>query len=404
MLNALKRAIRRNKETDFIMEAAIEDIETTSIKDMFLDDVDSYLNGAEDDPEIAKLVAQLPDLSNIEDDGDETEDFDEDDIMEESLNKLPETILNEDYYCFKGLLFGGDGHPCDDAYDTIEGETEDHNDAHELGETPEEEMAEEHLEESSIEDVLLEYDTGRDAREREKLFLAKGKHLVNNLHKNDDRHKELGRQHDEEYAKNRTAEQIAKTKETTKAMEEEYKKDPKAFMKKYGRAFTAIKAEADERINELYKEEEEHAKKMHKKMNESSDSIEDIVDGEFVTESTVEAYERQLRGYRRSMEEWEDNLKSDMQKLKKAESENDESKIKRYKRDIEEAKDAIESRKEMIAKYEKKLEEAKKENSSNDHRTDKITKKPYNDEEDDDNKVHSKFESYSSIEDISEEF
>ncbi len=56
MLDGLKSMVYRDKTNDTIMEAALD----TDVKDIFLDDLDSVVLGAENDPQIKRLIDQIP--------------------------------------------------------------------------------------------------------------------------------------------------------------------------------------------------------------------------------------------------------------------------------------------------------------------------------------------------------
>ena len=68
MLTTLKAKMRNDVEFGTSLEAASEYISENNddIKDVFLDDFDALVIGAENDPEIAKLVDSLPDDPDVE--------------------------------------------------------------------------------------------------------------------------------------------------------------------------------------------------------------------------------------------------------------------------------------------------------------------------------------------------
>lgn len=56
MLDGLKSLVYRDRTNDVIMEATAD----TDIKDMFLDDMDVVVLGAENDPQIKRLIDSIP--------------------------------------------------------------------------------------------------------------------------------------------------------------------------------------------------------------------------------------------------------------------------------------------------------------------------------------------------------
>lgn len=56
MLDGLKSLVYRDKTNDIIMEATYD----TDVKDIFLDDMDAVVLGAENDPNIKRLIDQIP--------------------------------------------------------------------------------------------------------------------------------------------------------------------------------------------------------------------------------------------------------------------------------------------------------------------------------------------------------
>lgn len=83
MLNGLKRFVRDAEETDLLMESVTE-ASKARIKDVFLDDPEAVVIGAENDPEIEKLLKKVPEYGEI----------DAGDI--EALKKLEESLLEVD--------------------------------------------------------------------------------------------------------------------------------------------------------------------------------------------------------------------------------------------------------------------------------------------------------------------
>jgi len=90
MLTTLKAKMRNDVEFRTSLEAASEYISENidDIKDIFLDDPDALIIGAENDPEIAKLVDSLPDDPDVE----EVTAKDIEDLVE---GFIPETMLTE---------------------------------------------------------------------------------------------------------------------------------------------------------------------------------------------------------------------------------------------------------------------------------------------------------------------
>lgn len=70
MLNDLKKTLQDENDSNFELESILES--TLDIKDVFLDDPETALIGAEDDPEIEALVDKVPEYS---DDPDVKEDI-----------------------------------------------------------------------------------------------------------------------------------------------------------------------------------------------------------------------------------------------------------------------------------------------------------------------------------------
>lgn len=67
MLTELKKAMREQQQGSFVADAIMES--NTSVKDLFLDEPDVALIGAENDPKIKGLIDRLPEYD--EDGGDE---------------------------------------------------------------------------------------------------------------------------------------------------------------------------------------------------------------------------------------------------------------------------------------------------------------------------------------------
>lgn len=64
MLRALKESVFKAEMDNVLVEAVIEGT-TDSIKDAFLEDPDAVVIGAENDPEIDKLVKDLPEYGEV---------------------------------------------------------------------------------------------------------------------------------------------------------------------------------------------------------------------------------------------------------------------------------------------------------------------------------------------------
>lgn len=60
MLMGLKEDMRKLNEGDTVADLMIESMSNAGIRDRFLDDPNTDLMGAEDDPEIADLIGSLP--------------------------------------------------------------------------------------------------------------------------------------------------------------------------------------------------------------------------------------------------------------------------------------------------------------------------------------------------------
>ena len=92
MLDNLKKQINAEMYDGTLLEAAIEQIasDDDDIRDTMLDDPDALVIGAEEDPQIEKLVNSLPDTV-IEDD-----EITEKDIARIAEEYIPESILEAD--------------------------------------------------------------------------------------------------------------------------------------------------------------------------------------------------------------------------------------------------------------------------------------------------------------------
>lgn len=64
MLRALKESVFKAEMDNVLVEAVIEGT-TDNIKDAFLEDPDAVVIGAENDPEIDKLVKDLPEYGEV---------------------------------------------------------------------------------------------------------------------------------------------------------------------------------------------------------------------------------------------------------------------------------------------------------------------------------------------------
>ncbi len=82
MLNNLKQRIRKSQNSQFVTEAAIDQIDE-DLKDLYLDDIEEQIEGAEDDPEIEKLIDEIP-------------EYDEDEInIDKDLENIEENFIPE---------------------------------------------------------------------------------------------------------------------------------------------------------------------------------------------------------------------------------------------------------------------------------------------------------------------
>lgn len=152
MLDALKKAIATESINAVVDRSVLESAKTAEVKDMFLDDVDDFLDGAEDDPEIDGLVNGVPEYDEDTIDAKDLEALES--IDDSILAGIPDTILTEEYTVLKGLAIGN-AQIDDDIYETTEGKAAKKAHArHEAEESPDEERLEE-LSESftSIEEI-----------------------------------------------------------------------------------------------------------------------------------------------------------------------------------------------------------------------------------------------------------
>lgn len=90
MLSELKKEIQRSEAAEVLNEAMIGDAKDDAIKDALLDDIDFNVAGAENDPQIAKLVEEIPEYDN---DGDEDGDL----HAESTMSKLTEGLLETNF-------------------------------------------------------------------------------------------------------------------------------------------------------------------------------------------------------------------------------------------------------------------------------------------------------------------
>lgn len=83
MISGLKKELSRIKTENFLTEAAVDAAIGTDddIRDAILDDPETVLAGAEDDPEIEKLVEKIP-------------EYDEE-VTDKDLEKLEESYIPE---------------------------------------------------------------------------------------------------------------------------------------------------------------------------------------------------------------------------------------------------------------------------------------------------------------------
>lgn len=81
MFNDLKKSIHKYKEQESVNDSVLEN--SVDVKDIFLNDPDIAVIGAENDPEIKKLVSNIPEY-----------DYDNEDI-EEKVENVVENMLVE---------------------------------------------------------------------------------------------------------------------------------------------------------------------------------------------------------------------------------------------------------------------------------------------------------------------
>jgi|HigsolmetaAR204D_1030405.scaffolds.fasta_scaffold00539_17 hypothetical protein len=81
MFNDLKKSIHKYKEQESVNDSVLEN--SVDVKDIFLNDPDIAVIGAENDPEIKKLVSNIPEY-----------DHDNEDI-EEKVENVVENMLVE---------------------------------------------------------------------------------------------------------------------------------------------------------------------------------------------------------------------------------------------------------------------------------------------------------------------
>lgn len=83
MISGLKKELNRIKTENFLTEAAVDAAIGTDddIRDAILDDPETVLAGAEDDPKIEKLVEKIP-------------EYDEE-VTDKDLEKLEESYIPE---------------------------------------------------------------------------------------------------------------------------------------------------------------------------------------------------------------------------------------------------------------------------------------------------------------------
>lgn len=83
MLDTLKEAIRRDSETLSDFELATENMEMDDIRSAFLDDPETLVIGAEEDPEIKRIVDQIPEDKSL------------DEPTESEIDKMVESFIPE---------------------------------------------------------------------------------------------------------------------------------------------------------------------------------------------------------------------------------------------------------------------------------------------------------------------
>jgi hypothetical protein len=84
MLNNLKREIKRQEMSQVMMESFSSNATDNAIKSVFLDDVDTAVLGAENDPEIKALVASIPEYDE------------QDEELELEIHTLTESLIETD--------------------------------------------------------------------------------------------------------------------------------------------------------------------------------------------------------------------------------------------------------------------------------------------------------------------
>lgn len=84
MLVELKKAINEHRVGEFTTEVMLE--KSASIKDVFLDDPDAVVIGAENDPEIAKLVKDIPAYEE-----------DDDEEIKEEIKAMTEGLIGTEF-------------------------------------------------------------------------------------------------------------------------------------------------------------------------------------------------------------------------------------------------------------------------------------------------------------------
>ena len=165
MLTTLKEIIRNDVEFGTSLESAMEHISESGddIKDVFLDDPDAMVIGAENDPEIAKLVNSLPDDVN-----EEVNDITEKDIADIVEGFVPMSFIPtmEDV---DGSAEDGDpgdndeDEPYEDMSDVDTGEDQD-----DIEDAPDDDPIEEGIDDIDVDfDNLLESDSEDDDSDSE---------------------------------------------------------------------------------------------------------------------------------------------------------------------------------------------------------------------------------------------
>ena len=153
MLTTLKSMMRTDVEFKTSLESAMEVISesTDDIEDIFLNDTDAMVIGAENDPVIKKLVDAIPDDVN-----DETNEVTEKDIEELVENFVPMSVITE---AKAEPTVDDDNNP---VMDSISGGAEDGSDGDDDADADDAEETKESYDEDHIETVTEDDDFDMD--------------------------------------------------------------------------------------------------------------------------------------------------------------------------------------------------------------------------------------------------